>query len=222
MDIKLSAEEVRIMGCLMEKAVTTPEQYPLTLNALVNACNQKSSRDPVMDLPPGIVQRTARGLEDKYLVTKREGQRQGVEKYSQRLCNTPMAKFHFSEAEYAVVCVLLLRGAQTPGELRTRTQRMHEFADNGAVAEVLKALMDREEGACVARLPKKPGRQDHEYMHLFAGEIDSVAEDAATVQRLSVPRQGDRLEALEARVATLEATVRSLADRLGLEGEPGG
>ena len=158
MDIELSPEEARIIGCLLEKSVITPDQYPLTLNALVNACNQKSSRDPVMNLPPGQVQRTARQLQDQYLVTCREGQRQGVEKYSQRLCNTPMAKWQFNEAEYALVCVLLLRGAQTPGELRTRTARLHEFADNQAVVASLNDLMAKEGGPVVARLPRKPGR----------------------------------------------------------------
>ncbi|HKI74221.1 MAG TPA: YceH family protein [Pseudomonadales bacterium] len=215
MDVVLSPEEVRVMGCLMEKAVTTPEQYPLTLNALTNACNQKSSREPVMDLPQGVVQRTARGLEDKTLVTRREGQRQGVEKYSQRLCNTPLAKFRFSEAEYAVVCVLMLRGAQTPGELRTRTQRLYGFADNQEVIEVLKALMEREAGAVVARLPRKSGRQDHEYLHLFAGEIASAPEDTDVAPRPSAPRQADRIDALEARIAQLESSVQQLASRLG-------
>ena len=214
MDLNLTPEEVRVIGCLMEKAMTTPDQYPLTLNALTNACNQKSSRDPVMNLQPGVVQRTARQLEEKYLVTQREGQRQNVEKYAQRLCNTPMAKWHFNEAEYAIVCVLLLRGPQTPGELRTRTSRMHDFADNAAVVEVLEDLMEREEGAVVARLPRKPGRQDHEYMHLFAGEIESAPEEASITPRPSAPRRDDRIDALEARIDALEAALRDLASRL--------
>lgn len=214
MDIELGPEEARIIGCLMEKAVTTPEQYPLTLNALTNACNQKSSREPVMNLPQGQVQRTARQLEEKYLVSIREGQRQGVEKYSQRLCNTPMAKWHFTDAEYAIVCVLLLRGPQTPGELRTRTARFHEFADNQAVVDALAGLMAREEGAAVARLPRKPGRQDHEYTHLFSGEVESAPADEAIAQRAPAARRSDRIDALEQRIDALERALRKLAERL--------
>lgn len=220
MDILLTPEESRVLGCLMEKAVTTPEQYPLTLNALTNACNQKSSRDPVMSLAPGTVQRTVRQLEEKYLVSIRDGQRQNIEKYSQRMCNTPMAKWQFSEAEYAVVCVLLLRGAQTPGELRTRTARMHEFADNQAVTEVLRNLMDKEEGAVVARLSRKPGRQDHEYTHLFAGEIASAPEEEGLGQRQPQPPQEDRLTALECRIDALETALQKLADKLGEDLSP--
>lgn len=217
MDIELTPHEVRVIGCLMEKAVTTPDQYPLTLNALVLACNQKSSRDPVMHLEPGPVQRTARQLEEKYLVSKREGQKQGVEKYSQRLCNTPMAKFQFSDAEYAIVTVLLLRGAQTPGELRTRTARMHPFSDNQAVVETLAALMERAEGPVVARLPRKPGRQDHEYMHLFAGEIESAPIDEGVHSRAPAAPRVDRVAMLEARVNHLERALRELAQKVGEE-----
>ncbi|MDA0791802.1 MAG: DUF480 domain-containing protein, partial [Proteobacteria bacterium] len=139
-----------------------------------------------------------------------------VEKYAQRFCNTPMAEHQFSEAEYALICLLLLRGAQTPGELRTRSGRLHEFADNAAVSEVLSALMEREGGALVARLPRQPGRQDHEYQHLFAGEIESVAEEVSGVQRAAPVRQ-DRVQQLEDRVQRLEDVLRSLADRLGEE-----
>lgn len=219
MEIDLSPEEVRVIGCLMEKAVTTPDQYPLTLNALMLACNQKSSRDPIMHLEQGLVQRTTRALEDKYLLSKREGQRQNVEKYSQRLCNTPMAKFQFSDAQYAIVTVLLLRGPQTPGELRTRTNRMHAFVDNQDVSDVLVNLMEREGGPVVARLPRKPGRQDHEYMHLFAGEIESAPEQTGVRERSPGAPRVDRVAELEARVDRLETALRELAQRLGEEVE---
>ncbi|MEX2489022.1 MAG: DUF480 domain-containing protein [Pseudomonadales bacterium] len=214
MDINLSPEEARIIGCLMEKAVTTPEQYPLTLNALTNACNQKSSRDPVMHLEQGVVQRTARALADKYLVAKREGARANVEKYSQRLCNTPMAMFQFSDAEYAVICLLLLRGPQTPGELRSRAGRLFEFEDNQAAVEVLNGLIERQDGPLVARLPKKPGRQDHEYMHLFAGDIESAPEETPVEQR---PSSSSRINELEARVDALERALRELTEKLDRE-----
>lgn len=206
----LTVNEIRIVGCLMEKAVTTPEQFPLTLNALTLACNQKSSRDPVLSLDQDTVRRTARMLEDKGLVTREENFRTGVTKYRQRFCNTPFSDQQFTPEEYAAVCVLLLRGAQTPGEIRTRTSRLHTFADNEAVSATLAGLLDpdREGGAVVARLARVPGRRDHEYMHLFAGEIDSVAEE----ERLpgpSAPRSS-RLDELEARVQALEAELAAL------------
>lgn len=211
----LTPEEVRVIGCLMEKAVTTPDQYPLTLNALTNACNQKSSREPVMNLGQGLVQRTIRQLEEKYLVSIREGARAGVEKYSQRLCNTQMSKLKFSPAEYAVVTLLLLRGPQTPGEIRSRAARLHTFDDSAEVVATLAGLMDREDGAVIARLPRKPGRQDHEYMHLFAGEIESVSEDIAQQPTSSASGRSDRVNVLEQRVAQLERELTALAERLG-------
>ncbi|MDE0193553.1 MAG: DUF480 domain-containing protein [Gammaproteobacteria bacterium] len=209
----LTVNEIRIVGCLMEKAVTTPEQFPLTLNALTLACNQKSSRDPVLSLDQGTVRHTARVLEDKGLVTREENFRTGVTKYRQRFCNTRFSDQQFTPAEYAVVCVLLLRGPQTPGELRTRTARMHGFADNEAVSATLGGLLDpeREGGAVVARLPRVPGRRDHEYMHLFAGEIPSVP---AEERPASTAPRSSRLDELEARVQTLEAELAALKQKL--------
>ena len=136
----LTANEIRVIGCLMEKSVTTPEQYPLTLNALTNACNQKSSREPVMSLSQGTVQHTVRELEDKHLLRVEDNFKRGVEKYSQRFCNTSFSELQFDTAQYAVVCLLLLRGPQSPGELRARSGRLHEFTDNNAVVETLDAL----------------------------------------------------------------------------------
>lgn len=214
MNIDLSPEETRVIGCLMEKAVTTPEQYPLTLNALTNACNQKSSRDPVMNLEQGVVQRTIRLLAEQYLVSVREGARAGVEKYSQRFCNTQLSKLKFSPAQYAVITLLLLRGPQTPGELRTRSGRLYTFADNDEVTATLNGLMEREGGPVVARLPRKPGRQDHEYMHLFAGEIESAPEEV--VPRASAKSApGDRFSVLERRIERLESALVALAEKLG-------
>ena len=201
----------------MEKAVTTPDQYPLTLNALTNACNQKSSRDPVMSLDQGMVARAARQLEDKALISSSEG-KSNVVKYTQRMCNTLLSELQFTEAEYAVVCLLILRGPQTPGELRTRSGRLYTFEDNEEVKAVLKALMEREGGPVVARLPRKSGRKDHEYMHLFAGEIESVAEETGIAVRSSaVSHKHDRIAQLEARVGQLERVLSDLAARLGEE-----
>ena len=162
MNIQLTLNETRVIGCLMEKSVTTPDQYPLTLNALTNACNQKSSRSPVLSLEQGVVQQTTRQLADKHLLRIEENFNSRVEKYHQRLCNTPFAEVQFSAEEFALICVLLLRGRQTPGELRTRASRLFEFADNNAVAETLQQLIDRSDGPFGARLPRPSGRQDHE------------------------------------------------------------
>ncbi len=155
--IELTANEARILGCLMEKSVVTPDQYPLTLNSLTLACNQKSSRDPVMSLDQGTVQHTARQLENKHLLSSDESFKGRVVKYTQRLCNTPFGEFQFSEAEFAVMCLLLLRGAQTPGELRARSGRLHKFEDNAEVTATLQGLIDHAGGAVVARLGAHAG-----------------------------------------------------------------
>ena len=210
--IHLSPNEARIIGCLMEKAVLTPDQCPLTLNALTAACNQKSSRDPVLALDRATVERTARDLQEKSLVTRDENFRSGVVKYQQRLCNTMFSDLTFAEDEYAVVCLLLLRGPQTPGELRARGRRLHVFADNEAVAETLQRLMDsdREGGAVVARLARVAGRRDHQYAHLLSGAIESVPADDSPAR--AEPR-GGRLAELERRVAALELEVAALRSR---------
>ncbi len=214
-DYSLSAEEIRVMGCLLEKAVTTPDQYPLTLNALTLACNQKSSREPVMSLEPGIVATTAHALQDKHLIRVVEG-RNGVDKYTQRLCNTLMANYKFDPPQYAVLCVLLLRGPQTPGELRTRTARLHAFADNEEVKATLEALMNHEQGPVIARLPRPSGRMDHTYCHLFAGQLSSVAEETTIAERSHTEsRRVDKIAQLEARLNRLEQAVTDLATRLG-------
>ena len=135
MPLKFDAIEARIIGCLIEKSIVTPDQYPLSLNALTNACNQKSGREPITSLTKGEVQRVTRLLEGKSLLRIEENFRSSIEKYSQRFCNTRYSDFHFDNAQLALVCVLLLRGPQTPGELRTHCRRLHEFADNAAVVQ---------------------------------------------------------------------------------------
>ena len=209
--LNLSANEARIIVCLMEKSVTTPDQYPLTLNALANACNQKSSREPVMSLPQGVVQHDARLLESKHLLRIEEGFKRGVEKYAQRFCNTSFSELQFDAAQFAIVCLLLLRGPQTPGELRARSGRLHEFADNTAVAEALTGLIEREGNALAVQLPRTPGRKDAEYMHLFSGPVDiqALAEkaqsdsDSGSSARVSMADLALRVTDLEAEVAEL-------------------
>ncbi len=219
--IELNALEARILGCLMEKSALTPDQYPLTLNALVAACNQKSSRDPVLSLDPGSVQRVARQLADRHLVNRLENFRSGVEKFEQRLCNTTFGGLRFSPAEFALICLLLLRGAQTPGELRARSGRLHTFADNDSVREVLQSLAGREDGPFVARLARAPGRQDSAWAHLFSGEVAAAPPEAPVPSAGNETRtpRADRVADLEARVEELEQVVANLARRLG--NEPG-
>jgi hypothetical protein len=211
----LSATEVRVIGCLMEKSITTPDQYPLTLNALTNACNQKSSREPIMSLNQGAVQHCVRELEGKHLLRLEENFKRGVEKYSQRFCNTSFSELQFDPAGYAIVCLLLLRGPQTPGELRARSGRLHEFADNDAVVEALDSLSEREGEPLVVTLPRTPGRKDAEYMHLFCGEVDleAHAEKARSTAPGGTSVRSSMAE-LEQRVSDLEAEVSRLKELL--------
>lgn len=213
----LTPEEVRIIGCLMEKAVTTPDQYPLTLNALTNACNQKSSRHPVMSLEQGAVQRICHQLKDKGLIRVEENFKKNIEKYEHKFCNSLLGKNQFNPAEYAIICLLLVRGPQTPGELRSRSGRLYSFESNQEVVESLNALMALEGGPVVARLPRQAGRKDHEYTQLFAGDIESVPEDTAIASRISAPGKNQNLSMLEARVTVLEKALTEMAARLGEE-----
>jgi uncharacterized protein YceH (UPF0502 family) len=212
----LSANECRVIGCLMEKSVTTPEQYPLTLNALVNACNQKSARAPVMALSQGTVQHTVRALEQQHLLRIEENFKRGVEKYTQRLCNSSFSELQFDSAQFAIICLLLLRGPQTPGELRARSGRLHEFADNNAAVTALDSLIENPGDALVMQLPRSPGRKDSEYMHLLGGEVDLEAharQVAAAQPEKESARSG--LAQLEQRLSELEAVVAELKERLG-------
>ena len=211
----LSANECRILGSLMEKSVTTPEQYPLTLNALVNSCNQKSARTPVMSLSQGTVQHTVRSLDEQHLMRIEENFKRGVEKYTQRLCNSSYSELQFDTAQFAIVCLLLLRGPQTPGELRARSGRLHEFADNNEVVTALESLVEYPVDPLVVQLPRSPGRKDSEYMHLLSGEVDIEAhaqQVAAAQPERSEPRSS--LAQLEQRLGELEAEVAELKQRL--------
>ncbi|HEX9853092.1 MAG TPA: DUF480 domain-containing protein [Woeseiaceae bacterium] len=215
MPVILSPNEARVIGCLIEKSVVTPDLYPLTLNALTNACNQKSSRDPVMDLQQGVVQRTVRDLEAKNLVRVEENFKSRTEKYVHRFCNTRFSDYQFEPAQLAIVCLLLLRGAQTPGELRARSGRLHDFADNKAVLDALAGLIEREGDPLVVQLPRTPGRKDAEYMHLLSGPVDVQALAARTRPATSEKDGGRRGESdLEARVSRLEAEVAGLREKL--------
>ncbi|MFZ9054110.1 MAG: YceH family protein [Woeseiaceae bacterium] len=213
---KLSPIEVRVIGCLIEKSVVTPDQYPLTLNALTNACNQKSARDPVMNLTPGEVQQTIRLLEAKHLVRTDENFKSRTEKYSQRFCNTRYSNIQLDDAQRAIVCLLLLRGPQTPGELRARSGRLHPFADNDEVVIAITGLIECDGEPMLVKLPRSPGRKDSEYMHLFSGPVDIDAH-AVKAQASKTPASPGRVSVTELaeRVSRLEAEVASLKEQLG-------
>jgi len=211
----LDDTEIRIIGCLIEKSVVTPDLYPLTLNALTNACNQKSAREPVMALTKGEVQHAIRILEGKHLVRIEENFKSRTEKYVQRFCNTRYSDFQFDPPELAIVTVLLLRGPQTPGEIRARSGRLHSFADNNEVVEAATRLIDREGEPLLVKLPRTPGRKDAEYTHLFGGPIDVDAyETAARSAAPAVSTERSTVAELTARVTLLEAEVAELKKRL--------
>lgn len=211
----LEANEARVIGCLMEKATVTPDQYPLTLNALTSACNQKSSRTPVMALDPGVVRRTAHNLAAKHLVHIEENSRTGAEKYRQRFCNTTYSDFRFSPAEFAIVCLLLLRGPQTPGELRAHSGRLHTFADPDEVVAAANALQQRDGEPLLVRLPREAGRKDAAYAHLFFGpiDVDAIKPRAAAaepVRNAGNKELAERVTALENEVAALRQAIAEL------------
>ncbi|MBV1905176.1 MAG: YceH family protein [Pseudomonadales bacterium] len=214
---KLSLEEARVLGCMMEKSVVTPDQYPMTLNSLTNACNQKSARNPVMSMEQGVVLRTIRELTNKKLIRTDENFKSRVEKYQHRFCNTPFSDYQFDAAQFAIVCLLLLRGPQTPGELRSRSGRLHTFSDNAAVVDALASLIEREGDALLVQLPRTPGRKDAEYMHLFCGPIDIEAHaNQALSEKTSMRSLPSGVAELELRVDVLEAKVVALGDQLSI------
>jgi uncharacterized protein len=215
MNIELSPNEARVIGCLLEKEVTTPDQYPLSLNALTNACNQKTNRDPVLELSEAVVQQAVDSLMKKYLVSdKSAGYGGRVTKYKHRFCNTEFGSLKFSKQEFGIICVLLLRGPQTPGELRARTNRLCEFADSEQVEATLKNLMAREDGPFIARLPRAAGARESRYAHLFSGVIESVEESADAEEPAPGAGLSQRVSQLEEWVQQLRVQVGELAEAL--------
>jgi uncharacterized protein YceH (UPF0502 family) len=198
----LNAVEVRVLGSLVEKEITTPDYYPLTLNALVNACNQSSNRDPVVSFDETTVVRALDGLREKKLALVFYGADSRVPKYAHKLTGT----FMLSRPEIAVLCVLLLRGPQTVGELRGRTGRMHEFAALEEVEAVLQTLAAKESGPLVTKLPRQTGFKESRFAHRLAGEV--TLEPAETAPRLEPATVAVRLE--NERLAKLEADTEAL------------
>lgn len=205
MKMALSAQALRVIGCLLEKQVTTPEQYPLSLNAVTTACNQKSNREPVMNLSDSETQDQLDALVKKHLVTANNGFGQRVAKYEQRFCNSAFGNLQLNSAEVAILTLLFLRGAQTPGELRSRSGRLHDFSDVTEVEQTLEGLITREDGPMLVRLAREPGKRESRYMHLFGGEVAETPVEAAEESDLSA-----RVTALEQQVAALQQQLAKL------------
>jgi uncharacterized protein len=213
MNIELSPEEARVIGCLIEKQIITPDQYPLSLNALTNACNQKNNRDPVMALDEASVQHIVDTLARRHFIAERSGFGSRVPKYQHRFCNSEYGTLKFSPQELAIVCELLLRGPQTPGELRTRASRMAALTDTDTVEGALAGLMERADGPYVARLPRESGRRDARYAHLFSRPVAASASAAPSAAAVpSAPPS--RLDRLEDEVRQLRDEIDALKARL--------
>jgi uncharacterized protein YceH (UPF0502 family) len=241
MKIELTALEARVIGCLIEKQITTPDQYPLSLNALANACNQKSNREPVMDLDEATVQKTLDGLSKKHFVMEKSGFGSRVPKYQHRFCNTEFGTLKLDPQELAIVCELLVRGPQTPGELRTRASRMAPFAETSEIEAALSRLAERPDGPFVVRLAREPNRRDSRWAHLFSGPVADMSAEAdpehtvashvsghgslkthgqstaVSAPEISFPasRNDERLAKVEEEVLALRAELEDLKRRLG-------
>lgn len=205
MNILLDATEVRVLGSLIEKDITTPDYYPLSLNALVNACNQKNNRDPVMSLDEEAVRQALQSLQEKRLAGLASSADSRVTKYEHRL----QEAFNFDRREIAILCVLLLRGPQTPGELRGRTERMHRFEALDEVQGTLQRLMQREPPLAKV-LPRQPGTKESRYMHLLCGDTEPW--EAPRIESGST--DSDRLTRLEEELAALRSETAELREQL--------
>ena len=204
LELPLNPVEVRVLGSLIEKDITTPDYYPLSLNALVNACNQKNNRDPVMSVDEDAVRQGLSSLQEKRLAGPAGGADSRVTKYEHRLQEV----FNFDRREIAIICVLLLRGAQTPGELRGRGERMYHFEALDDVESTLERLMDREP-PLVTVLTRQPGTKESRYMHLFSGEPSEATVRPAT-RTAPVESDTSRILALENELSSLRSQISEL------------
>lgn len=208
--VVLTTSEARVLGSLMEKESTTPEYYPLSLNALVNACNQRSNREPVMNLNEEDVRQAMHGLERKQLAGAARSAEGRVTKYEHWLGEA----FNFSRAESALVCVLLLRGPLTPGELRGRTERIHSFSEIADVLAALQKLMERTPPLAVV-LPRQPGTKESRYAHLLCGPAESTPPQVSEIVRMTGgAMREDRLTMLEEEVAKLRDQLSALQEKI--------
>ncbi|MCP3700455.1 MAG: DUF480 domain-containing protein [Aliivibrio sp.] len=207
----ITQTEIRIIGCLIEKEITTPEYYPLTLNALTTACNQKSNRDPVISMSESDVLDALNSLIKDRIVTDETRGNSRVAKYQHRFCNTEFGSLKLSKQEIAILCVLFLRGPQTPGELRTRTQRLCEFENVAQVEAVLNKLAADESAPKVVKLSKEPGKREARYGHLFCGDIsDNVTIYQSHDNHTKSSEENIRIEQLESEVSQLRTELDEL------------
>ncbi|GGP39794.1 UPF0502 protein [Shewanella algicola] len=209
--MELTSLEARVIGCLLEKELTTPDQYPLSLNSLTLACNQKSSREPVMSLSESEVQTIIDDLTKKRLISEQTGFGSRVVKYKHRFCNTEFSELQLSNAEVALICVLLLRGPQTPGELKTRTPRLHEFSDVSQVEAALLGLSQRET-PLVVQLAREPNKRDCRFLECFSGNIDDHQVNSS--DSIQVSAQTQHSLAQETRIAELTERVNALEQKM--------
>ncbi|MEI7220788.1 YceH family protein [Pectobacterium carotovorum] len=209
MKYQLDAREARVIGCMLEKQITTPDQYPMSLNGITTACNQKTNREPVMELSESEVQQTLDLLVKKHFLRTLSGFGNRVVKYEHRFCNSEFGDLKLSPAEVALVTTLLLRGPQTPGELRTRAARLYEFSDVGETESTLEQLQQREDGPFVVRLAREAGKRESRYQHLFSGEVSDAAAPEADSASDNSPL-AERVEALEKEVAELKRQLAAL------------
>lgn len=211
--LKLTQAEARVLGSLIEKEITTPDYYPLSLNALINACNQRSNREPIMSLDEDDVRQALHGLEAKQLAGRARSSDGRVMKYEHWLGEA----FNFSRAETALICVLLLRGPQTPGELRGRTERLHEFTEISDVTNGLQKLMEREP-PLGALLPRQPGARESRYAHLLCGPVEAgiTTEVSSSAQEATGPalQYEERITQLESTVAELQREITALREKI--------
>lgn len=213
--VQLTPLQCRLIGVLLEKEITTPDQYPLSLNALTLGCNQKSNRDPVLSLEESEVLEVVNELIEMKLINEHSGFGSRVSKYKHRFCNTEFGDLKFSRQQLGIVCVMLLRGPQSPGELKTRTNRLAEFNDVSEVEETLEYMKSLNGECLVVKLPKETSKRDFRYMHLFSGEPDlsefaasshsSMQSSAAFASPLS-----ERVQSLEEEVAVLKTQIESM------------
>ena len=207
----LSAIQQRVIGCLLEKQSTTPEHYPLSLNGLTNACNQKSNRDPVLALSEAQVQDALDELTTQRLVTADEGLSGRVNKYAHRFCNTEFGSLQLTEQQRAIICLLLLRGPQTPGELRTRSNRLAEFNNVNEVEAALNELIGAEH---VVKHPREPGKRESRYSHLFADQQSAL--EVQPIAAVSPELKGDELNDLLNEINELKSELQKIKLHLGL------
>ncbi|NOU53005.1 DUF480 domain-containing protein [Pseudoalteromonas sp. JBTF-M23] len=207
--MELNEVEQRIVGCLLEKQTTTAEHYPLSLNALTNACNQKSNRDPVMNITESEVLDAIEALKSKHIVTIDEGFSGRVNKYDHRFCNTEFSRLQFSEQQRAIICLLLLRGAQTPGELRTRSARLATFSQVSEVEDALETLQNE---GFVKKLAREPGKRESRYIHQFQDAEHYSAAPNSPSQKI----ENSELDALLIEIEQLKKELADIKQHLGL------